>query len=164
MITRRVTSKTFFPGTHERPQLASRSCSRLKLLWFCSRRESARRRYWGAKSFTDGEDKWQGANERQEKNDLEYPRLSCQTRLPRDSMDPAVFSPPWKRLVGNCRYAIPIGSFTGENWNVNWYFYSKCFITLTSKLLWQFIVKQIILVDENISNLNLAGIHNFNFI
>lgn len=62
----------------------------------------------GAKSFTGGQDKWRGTNERREKNDLEYPRLSRQTRLPRDSMDLVVFHPPWKMSGGKLpRRAIP---------------------------------------------------------
>lgn len=82
---------------------ASRSY-RLKLLWFCSRR-AVEDGLWGEVFHGQGENKWQGANERREKNGFEYPRLSRQTRLPRDSMDPAVF-PVKMCLAWNCSRAI----------------------------------------------------------
>jgi len=47
------------------------------MILFETTRESSRSLV-GAKSFTGGEDKWQGANERQKKNDLDsVVRLDC---------------------------------------------------------------------------------------
>lgn len=102
----------------ERERWQYRKSCRLKLLWFRSRwiqdLEST-----GLKSFTDGEDKWWRANERQEKSEFEYPWLpylpfshtNHQTRLLCDSIDPRGFYRRVKMRPWDAKIAVTPSSF-----------------------------------------------------